>query len=176
MSQPPAGAKIDVGPATLTPSWVRWRIICLLMAFSFMNWFSRVCLSVADDPIMSEFQLTSPQIGAIDSALLLAYAICMTPGGWFIDRFGAKLALTIMGLGSALFMVLTGVGLPSHIALGTTAAFAALLLLRACMGALSAPIYPASAKLVASWMPLTRRAWANGLITGASPLGIATAH
>jgi MFS transporter, ACS family, D-galactonate transporter len=164
------------GPRVPAPPWIAWRMVALLMALSFTNWFSRVCLTVADVPIMKEFSLTSTQIGALDFALLFAYTICMTPGGWFIDRQGPRLALIVMGLGSALFMVLTGAVFVGSLITTATMAFAMLALVRSGMGVFSAPIYPASGKLVANWLPLTRRAWANGLINGAAPLGMATSH
>ena len=155
-------------------TWVRWQLIGLLMAYSMANWFNRVSVSVADLPLINEFHLTSPQIGVIDSALLLAYTLCMTPGGWLIDRFGPRRALIVMGFGSALFVALTG--LAGSAWLGAGLVFVSFLVIRALMGALSAPIYPASAKLVGHWIPFDRQAWANGLINGAAPLGMAIAH
>jgi sugar phosphate permease len=164
-------------PAPERPTWVRWQIVALLMAYSFMNWFNRVSFSVADDPIRQEFGLSSTQIGIIDFMMLFWYMLFMTPGGWFIDRFGPKTALTIMGLGSAAFVAVTG--LAGHPLLGlhyTGVAFSSFLIIRAAMGSFSAPIYPASGKMVSHWIPFTRRAWANGLITGAAPLGMAASH
>jgi MFS family permease len=157
------------------PTWVRWRIVALLMAYSFMSWFNRVAIPVAEDPLTKEFGFQGPMIGALDTTLLLAYTLAMTPGGWFIDRFGPRRALIALGFGTALFVALTGVagyGLIGLVGL----AFATFLLIRALMGVFSAPIYPASAKLVAHWIPFSRRAWANGLINGAAPLGMAAAQ
>ncbi len=165
---------ITTAASLARPSWVRWQIVALLMGYSFMNWFNRVSISVADQKIMDEFQFSSPQIGMVDSALLLAYTLCMTPGGWLIDRFGPRKALVVMGFGSAFFVALTC--LSGHPLLGAGLAFASFLVIRSLMGSVSAPIYPASGKTVSHWVPFRRRAWANGLITGAAPLGIATAH
>src|SRR5216684_3423385 len=161
-------------PAPERPTWVRWQIVGLLMAYSFMNWQNRMSIPVADGPIMEEFQLSSTKIGIIDSSLLVAYTLCMTPGGWFIDRFGPRLALIIMGFGTAASVALTG--LAGHALLGIEMAFFSFLAIRALMGSFSAPIYPASGKLVSHWIPFTRRAWANGLITGAAPVGMAASH
>lgn len=162
---------------------MRWEIVGLLMLYSFMSWFNRISFAVADERIMEQFQLSSSQIGNIDSALLIAYTLCMTPGGWVIDRFGPKAALIVMGFGSALFVAGTGcVGMAlnaatwASVANLTGVAFLAFVAVRALMGSFSAPIYPASAKLVSHWIPLTQRAWANGLITGAAPVGMAAAH
>src|SRR5438105_3652151 len=90
------------------PTWVRWQIVALLMAYSFMNWHNRISLSVADTPIKEEYKLDDTAIGIIDSALLTAYTLCMTPGGWFIDRFGPRRALLLLGFGTAIFVTLTG--------------------------------------------------------------------
>jgi MFS family permease len=156
------------------PTWVRWRIVLLLMSFSFMSWFNRVSIPVADDEIMAGFCLSPTQIGTISSAFFWAYMLCMTPGGWLIDRYGPRRALIVMGFGSALFGALTAVG--GSAAFAASLAFASFLLIRALMGAFTAPIYPASGRVVSHWIAFPRRAWANGLITGAAPLGIAFSH
>ena len=87
-----------------------WRIVALLVAFSFMTWFNRVSMAVAYDTKIGPVNGVSEEaIGTVYSAFVLSYLLFMTPGGWFIDRFGAKRALVIMGLGSGLFGALTSV-------------------------------------------------------------------
>jgi MFS family permease len=98
----------------------------------------------------------------------------MTPGGWFIDRFGARRALILMGLGTAVFVTLTG--LVGQAVLVPLMALLYFLVIRSFMGSFSAPMYPASAKMVRHWIPPVQRAWANGLINGAAPVGMAVAH
>src|SRR5262249_27498233 len=49
-----------------------------------------------------------------------------------------------------------------------------LLCIRFAMGVFTAPIYPASGRAVGNWIPLPRRAGANGLITGAALVGNAS--
>src|SRR5262249_61735603 len=51
--------------------------------------------------------------------------------------------------------------------------WAALLVVRALMGVFTAPIYPGAGRVIARWLPLPERAWANGLVNGAAPVGIA---
>ena len=94
--------------AASRPTWVRWRILAILLAFSFMSWFNRVSMPLAYDEQISKQHpsISKETIGSVYSAMLIAYAICMTPGGWFADRYGPKLALAFMGLGSALFVAL----------------------------------------------------------------------
>src|SRR5262249_39089141 len=113
-------------------------------------------------------------IGAVYSAFFLSYLLFMTPGGWFIDRFGAKQALLIMGLGSGLFGALTCcAGAPWVQAAGLMVL--ALLVVRFCMGLVSAPLYPAATRMVSYWVPLHQRVFANGLVQGAAAVGMACA-
>jgi sugar phosphate permease len=151
----------------------RWGIVGLLMAYSFTSWFNRVSMSVAGtERIMGQYGISPTAMGVVYSALLLAYAACMTPGGWLVDRKGAWLSLVVMGLGSALFVALTGVvGL---VVLAAGPLWYALLAVRGLMGAFTAPIYPASARVVAHWLPLSQRALGNGLVNGAALVGIAS--
>jgi MFS family permease len=152
------------------PSWVRWQIVTLLLAFSFMSWFNRASMAAAgDERIMPQYHISKEAMGTVYSAFLFVYAIFMTPGGWFIDRFGARLALVTMGFGSALFGALTG----SAALFGAGLIVPALLVIRGLMGLFSAPIYPASGRIVSRWIPYPQRALANGMITCAAPVGIA---
>src|SRR5437588_8866950 len=96
-------------------SWVRWHVVGLLIAYSFLTWFNRVSMSVAyDEHLKQDYRVSEEDIGTVYSAFFLAYMVCMLPGGWLIDRFGPWAALVVMGLGSALFGALTGLaGLPA---------------------------------------------------------------
>ncbi|HEY7312639.1 MAG TPA: MFS transporter [Gemmataceae bacterium] len=153
-------------------SAVRWRIVGLMMAASFLSWFNRVSMSVAGtERVMEEYHISPTRMGFVYSALLLSYAACMTPGGWLIDRRGAWAALALMGFGSALCVALTGsVGL---VFAGGTAVWLALLVVRAATGVCMAPIYPGCGRIIARWLPPRQRALANGLVNGAAPVGIA---
>ena len=106
---------------TARPTWVRWQVVALLVCYSFMTWFNRVSMSVAYDERIKH-QFTSPAeggkgdargqaaiseeaMGYVYSACLLAYTLCMAPGGTLIDRWGTRAALTVMGFGLVLFGV-----------------------------------------------------------------------
>jgi ACS family D-galactonate transporter-like MFS transporter len=166
------------------PTRVRWEILALLMAFSFMSWLNRTSIAVAYDlQIQKQFAISEKQIGMVYSAFFLAYAIFMTPGGWLADRLGARAALLVVGFGSALFAALTGyLGFLTSsqsfamVGVAATANFVMtyLLVVRFAMGLFTAPIYPASGRAVGHWMPPDRRASANGLITGAALVGNAS--
>lgn len=151
-----------------------WRLAALLMAYSFVSWLNRVSMSVAGtERIIPDGVLSETQMGDIYSALVLTYTVFMLPGGWFTDRAGPRLALILMGLGSAVFAVMTGV--VGQFLVPATGLYVGLLAARGLMGVFTAPIYPASAWVVSLEVPENRRAEANGLIMGAALLGIAAA-
>jgi ACS family glucarate transporter-like MFS transporter len=155
------------------PTTIRWRILTLLLAFSFLSWFNRVSMPVAyDERIRLEGGISEEVIGYVYSALLFGYMLCMTPGGWFADRRGARLALTVMGLGSALFVAFTG----AVAFLPAAATVAGLLVVRGALGAFTAPIYPGSGHAIAQWFPARQRAGANGAVMAAALLGIASCY
>lgn len=145
------------------------------MAASFANQFNRISLPVAADlRIMGQSGIDPVAMGMVYSAFLLGYTVGMTPGGWLTDRLGPRRALTAMGLGSALFVALTGAAGLAFAAGG--ALWWALVGVRGLMGACSAPVFPAAAAFAHRWFPPDRRALANGLIVGASPLGVAVTY
>jgi ACS family glucarate transporter-like MFS transporter len=143
------------------------------MAYSFMSWFNRTTIQVAGtERIMPEYGISPTSMGMVYSALIFAYALCMTPGGLLIDRKGPWAALVLMGFGSAVFVVLTGaVGLVFFTA---NLVWWGLVIVRPLLGVCNAPIYPACGRIISRWVPLSQRAWANGLVNGAAPVGIAS--
>jgi MFS family permease len=161
--------------STTRATWVRWRIVALLMALSFVSWFNRVNLPVAyDEKIKEQYGIDETAMGTVYSALLLVYMACMTPGGWFTDRFGARWALGIMGIGLGVFAALTGMA--GILATTAGALFFTLLIIRSVMGLFATPMYPSASHAIAQWIPFPSRAGANGLVQGAAPLGIASTY
>ena len=147
-------------------------MILLLMATVFVSHFNRVSMATAGDTrIMTEYGISPTRMGMVYSAYLLVYTICMIPGGLFIDRFGARSALIALGFGSALFVGLTGmVGLGFHDA---GPVFLGLLIVRGCLGIVSSPLHPGSARAVGNWTAPGGRSRTNGLVNGSALLGIA---
>jgi MFS family permease len=154
---------------------IRWRIVTLLMALCFISHLNRISMSVAGDQrIMKQFAIAPDQMGLVYSAFLLVYTVCMIPGGFFIDRFGPRVALMVMGFGSAVFCALTG-----SVGLGIVTAsqvWLSLIIVRGLMGFFTTPLHPGCARAVADWTPLPKRSLVNGLVTGAALLGIACTY
>jgi MFS family permease len=155
-------------------TWVRWRIVALLMAISCICQINRLSIRVAgDERIMAEFGLSPTEMGQVYSAFLFAYMLCMIPGGWLIDRLGPRRALLIVGLGSAIFSALTGLGGYGILAGGLV--LPSFLVIRALLGACNAPLPPSTHRMVSFWLPLRQRGWGNGLLSAAAGMGIASA-
>ncbi len=137
--------------------------------------FNRIGISVAgNERIIPEYGIPPDKMGLVYSAFLLFYTLAMIPGGWFIDRFGARVAILLLGLGSTVFVALTGtVGF-----VGTNAStmLLGLLVVRSLLGVVNAPLHPASARMVFGNVPPRSRAFANGLVTFAACVGMATAY
>src|SRR6185503_9080440 len=99
----------EVSPANV-PSRIRWHIVAMLMGLCLISHLNRTSMSVAGtDRIMGQYSIDPTRMGAVYSAFLLVYSLCMIPGGVFIDRFGPRRALMVVGFGSAVFGALTGV-------------------------------------------------------------------
>jgi len=157
--------------ATDRSSAIRWRIVALLMAISFLCLFNRISISVAGaERLMQEYEITEVQMGMVYSSYLLVYTLFMLPGGWLIDRYGTKAALAAMGIGAGCCVILTGmVGILAAPAL----VLYSLLVIRGMTGMFSVPMFPAAARTIAIWLPPENRSLANGLVTAAALLGVA---
>jgi MFS family permease len=161
--------------ASPAPTRVRWHILAWLMGLCLISHVNRASMSVAGtDRIMEQFGIDPTQMGAVYSAFLLVYSLCMIPGGLFIDRFGPRQALMVVGFGSALFGALTGVtgwlvSSGANLLLG-------LMLVRGAMGLLSAPLHPAAARAIGNWFPFAQRSLANSIVTCAAIVGVALSY
>ncbi|MBI3856154.1 MAG: MFS transporter [Planctomycetes bacterium] len=157
------------------PTNVRWRIVGLLLAYAALVHFNRISIAVAgSERLMEQFNISERLMGVLSSAYLLTYTLLMTPGGWFIDRFGARASLLLVGFGSALCVGLCG-------GAGFTIASAALMVpalisIRLVMGVTNTPFHPAAAHAVAKWIPGPQRAAANGYVNAAALVGISSTY
>jgi MFS transporter, ACS family, D-galactonate transporter len=149
--------------------------VLLLMLVVAMGHFNRIGISVAGaERIIPEYNIAPRSMGMVYSAFLVIYTLAMLPGGWFIDRFGARTALVLLGFSSTIFVALTGaVGLVAH---GASTLLLGLILVRGLLGLTNAPLHPGSARVVFEQVPAPSRGIANGLVTFAACLGMAVCY
>jgi MFS transporter, ACS family, glucarate transporter len=149
---------------------IRWRIFSLLFGFGFLAYLQQKSITVAADRMMPELGLTQLQIGWIEWAFVLGYALFQLPGGIFGQRQGPRRTFVIIGIAAFVATVatplapfwLTGAGL-----------FVALLLLQLLLGCSQGAIFPVSAGVFEVWFPPRRWAFVQGLQTMGLSLGAA---
>jgi len=138
---------------------VRWLLIFWIFTISAISYLDRVNISIAGRFIQQEFHITDLQLGNVFSAFLLGYALLQAPAGRLADRFGPRRILLFGTVWWGVFTALT-----ASVTAGMAGLFAILLVVRFSLGAGEAVLYPASNRLVATWIPTDERGLANGLI------------
>jgi MFS family permease len=148
-------------------------IVALLFAFSAISYFDRTIMSIAGPALIREFGISPTEMGGVYSAFILGYALLMIPGGWLTDRLGPRRTLMMMGGGSAALTAMTILG--AEPGLGAVIGIVpALFLIRLVLGFVTAPLYPACARVTANWIPLTQHARVQGFVIAGSSVGAAT--
>jgi ACS family glucarate transporter-like MFS transporter len=166
-------AHLSPGPAARKLQTAQWIIVALLFAFSVISYFDRTIMSIAGPQMMKDFGLSPTEMGSVYSAFILGYALFMIPCGHLTDRLGARRTLGLMGLFSAAFTLL--VMLSGKPGLGAYVGIVpALFAIRLGMGVVTAPLYPACAKMTANWIPVVYHGRVQGFIIAGSALGAAT--
>jgi MFS transporter, ACS family, D-galactonate transporter len=151
---------------------MNWRILPLMMVFVALAHFNRISITVAGaEEIIPSDLISEERMGVVYTALLVVYTICMVPGGWFLDRFGPRIAWMVVVFGSAGFV--TGTGLVGWCITDSSMLFVALLVVRGCLGVVCAPLHPTAARLVANWTHPSATDFGNGLINASALVGIA---
>lgn len=149
---------------------VRWVVIFCTFVIAAVSYLDRNNISIAASSLQREFGLTNVQLGAVFSAFIMGYAFTQPIAGRIADRFGASRVIAVAILWWSIFTAL----LPA-IPVGIPAAMAILLAVRFLLGVGEAVIFPASNRLVASWIPSRERGLANGLIFAGVGVGGASA-
>jgi MFS transporter, ACS family, glucarate transporter len=138
---------------------VRWLLIAWMFVISAVAYLDRVNLSIAGTAIERDFKIDHVRLGSVLSAFILGYAVFQAPGGRLADRFGPRRILLMGTLWWAVFTALTA-SIPANF----RGALVTLITVRFLLGVGEAVVYPASNRLVASWIPSRERGLANGLI------------
>jgi MFS family permease len=88
--------------------WFAWVLTCV---FLFYEYFLRTSPSVILPALMRDFGVSAAAVGALSGFYFYVYAPMQIPVGVLLDRFGAKLLMTmataVCGLGGVLFGVAT---------------------------------------------------------------------
>jgi ACS family glucarate transporter-like MFS transporter len=162
-------------PAPPSPgraSFVRWRILGLLGAVSFVSYLLRGNLSIAGPSMMADLRLTEIQWGWVMSAFPLGYALFQFPGGVWGGRIGPRKALSIIATAWAVMIAVTAV-IPSAGVTSATTIAVTLVLIQFVVGVAHAPVFPVVGASIERWFPVGRWALPNGLTSSALTIGLA---
>ena len=149
---------------------VRTLIFVLIFGFACTGYLQRQGIGIAAERMMPELGLTQVQVGWLITAFLFAYAAFQVPGALFGQRFGARLAITLIGF----LTVVASVATAAAPLIATTALmFTTLLLARSLLGVAQGGLFPVASGTIRHWYPVAT--WSSmvglmvtGLWTGAA--------
>ena len=147
---------------------IRWRIFSFLFGFGFLAYIQQKTITVAAERMMPDLNFSQLQIGYIEQAFVIGYAIFQMPGGVLGQRVGARRTFVIIGLLAFAATLATPI-VPTF--LGGSGLFVALLLAQLVLGLSQGAIFPVSAGVFESWFPEKRWAFVQGLQTMGLNLG-----
>ena len=141
----------------------RYWLVVGTFLLTLLLYVDRACISSAKSDIAADLHLTETQMGWVMSIFALGYALCQVPAGLMVDRWGPRRALTAVVSFWSLFTALTA----------ATVNFSSLLACRFLFGAGESGAFPACARTVYSWIPMTERGLTQGIIFSGSRIGLA---
>lgn len=159
----------EAGPGKAPASRVRHGVLAFACALAVVTYIQRIGFAVGAPAIKQGLGLDDAQVGYLMSAFLVAYGCFQVPGGLLGDRFGARRVLTTLVLAWSMLTAAVALAVLLPPVAGLTFAF--LLADRALFGMAQAGGFPALGRVVADWMPVTERGFAQGAIWMFSRMG-----
>ncbi|GAB7529679.1 galactarate/glucarate/glycerate transporter GudP [Pseudomonas sp. 3A(2025)] len=148
----------------------RFVILALIFVVTVLNYADRATMSIAGTEVVKELGLDPMMLGMIFSAFAWAYALGQIPGGWLLDRFGAR---RVYGCSLFLWSVFTMLqGTVGWIGLVGSTAAVALFGMRFMLGLVESPAFPANNRIVSSWFPTKERGTASALFNSAQYMAV----
>jgi sugar phosphate permease len=148
------------------PTRVRWLIFGLACTASWLLYVHRYSWGILKPAFRDDYpQFTNEDVGWLDSAFLITYAIGQMPGGMAGDRFGPRATVGIMVFAWSL----------ASVAVAWVSGFWPLVGARAAFGLAQAGAYPVLNKMTRTWFPLATRTAVQGVVTAMGRVGAACA-
>lgn len=144
-----------------SPTTVRYRTLGWLVLAAALAYLCRNAIGVAESTIREDLGLSLKQSGAFMGAFFWTYAIMQVPSGWFAQRKGTRVALTVFAAGWCL----------ATFGIAAAKVFWLLMAAQLIMGVAQAGIFPASCNSIGHWMPMARRSLACGLLAAGMQIG-----
>ncbi|MDF2929850.1 MAG: D-galactonate transporter [Anaerospora sp.] len=148
---------------------VRYFILLMLFIVTTMNYVDRATLSMAAPAMRKDLGLDAVTMGYAFSAFGWSYTALQIPGGWLLDKFGARM---VYGVGLFLWSLFTFFqGMVGFVAGISTFVF--LFGLRFLMGVGEAPAFPANSRITTMWFPTHERGFASAIFNSAQYFALA---
>lgn len=138
---------------------MRWFLIFWVFLMGAISYLDRVNISIAGKWVQQDFKLTDNELGYVFSAFVWGYAFFQALGGRLADRYGPRLVIGVGVLWWSLFTAAT-----AWVPTGWALSLLMLVVVRFVLGIGEAVVFPASNKLVSTWIPTQERGLANGII------------
>ncbi|TWU58294.1 MFS transporter [Rubripirellula reticaptiva] len=142
----------------------RFWLVFLLFLHTVNTYMDRVCISAAKGAMQKDISgLDDQMMGYVFGIFAIGYALFQIPAGWFSDRAGPRMALTIVVIIWSIFTAMTG------------AVFTAISLLavRFLFGMGEAGAYPGATRALYSWLPAKERGLGQGIFHSGARIGAA---
>ena len=142
----------------------RYWLVFLLFLHTVNTYMDRVCISSAKGAMQNDITgLNDQMMGYVFGIFAIGYALFQIPAGWFSDKAGPRLALTIVVIVWSAFTAMTG------------AVFTAisLLVVRFLFGVGEAGAYPGATRALYSWLPAKERGIGQGIFHSGARVGAA---
>lgn len=155
---------VSISKGRVTHNKTRYYILAMIFLVTALNYGDRATISMAATPMSQELGLTSVTMGYIFSAFGWAYVIGQIPGGWLLDKFGARRVYFWSIMLWSIFTILIGfVDIFGSIPL----IIASLFILRFLVGLSEGPAFPANNQIVSAWFPTKERGTAAAFYNSA---------
>lgn len=143
------------------PTIVRYGVLAWLVLLAALSYLCRNGVGVAESTIREDLGLTLEQSGWFMGAFFWTYACLQIPSGWFAQRFGTRVSLTIFAV--VWSIAAFGIGMSSTLGL--------LIAAQLVMGVAQAGIFPAACNSIGHWMPFSQRSFACGILAAGMQVG-----
>ncbi|MBA3438427.1 MAG: MFS transporter, partial [Pyrinomonadaceae bacterium] len=140
---------------------VRWWILALLFSVTVINFVDRLTLGYVAPVLKETFNLSNTDYGFIVSCFMFGMMMGELPMGWLMDRKGPKFGFSFAVIWWSIANALHAVG-------GAKWHFS---LFRFWMGTGECGNYSGGVKTIGQWFPARERAFATGVMNGASLVG-----
>ena len=145
---------------------VRGNVLVLLCVLYAVLYFDRVNIATAGpNGLTADLHLSSFQFGLAASAFALPYGLLQTFGGFLGDKFGARRMLVFVAAVCGACTIATGL----------VGGLISLLAVRFVLGAAEGSAFPTATHAMATWLPVDRRGFGQGIVHAASRLSNALA-